>query len=343
MIKTTCFLAVSAIVALGSSTAFGAVTLLDDDFNNDDLTINPDTGGGFGFLDNGVNAGTGSITESGSQARIVEGSGSNTSGILSSNAFNLSNSNLSYTVTWNVAQWTSAGSGTSERRTFFTLQSNSSWLFSTAEAEASRIFINIDERQNRASLTYQNRTESAITNFATTNFSLDSGFAGDADGFTATLTLDSTGYSFTTLGLATTNQVNLSGTWADLGAGTDFTTALGTDGPIHVGAFIQNGNVTGAQFDIDRITLTAVGATPQPIALKIFRNGANLGFEWNSQSGKLYKLASSEDLSTAITSWPTYNDGVTTYENIAPSGTGINTLNNVIPLGPRRFFAVIEK
>jgi arylsulfatase A-like enzyme len=239
-----------------------ANTLLDDHFNNGALTSNPDIGGGFGFIDNGVNPGTGSVSESGSQARILEGTGSNTSGILSTNAFNLADPGLTYTVTWQVAGWTSAGSGTGTRRTFFTLQSNNSWLFSTAEAEASRIFLTIDEGGNFATLTYQNRSVGNSpnpTNFISGNFALDGTFAGDPDGFTITLVMDATGYRFTTAGLANSQQINLTGSWASLSAGTTFATALGTDGPVRVGAFIQDTTTTSntSRLDIDRITLAA--------------------------------------------------------------------------------------
>jgi arylsulfatase A-like enzyme len=254
-------LSVAAALCTGAPCA-DADTLLDDHFNDGVLATNPSTGGGFGFMDNGVNAGTGSVTESGSQARIVEGTGSNTSGILSSNAFNLSNAGLTYTVTWQVAGWTSAGTGTGVRRTFFTLQSNNTWLFSTTEAEASRIFLTIDERNNLANLTYQNRsaTNSANpVNLVTGNFALDGTFAGDPDGFTVTLVLDANGYRFTTTGLATTHQIDLTGTWTALGTGTNFATVLGTDGPMHIGSFIQDVDTSNgaSRLNIDRITLAS--------------------------------------------------------------------------------------
>jgi arylsulfatase A-like enzyme len=253
----------SALLLLIGAHAANSQTLLDDHFNNGVLATNPDTGGGFGFLDNGVNPGTGSVTESGSQARIVEGSVSNTSGILSTNKFDLTDPNKSYTVTWHVARWTSSGSS-GTRRAIFSLQSNNSFVYSTAETEASRIALTIDEGNNNANLTYQNRSagNSNNVNFVTSNFALGSGFAGDADGFTVTLVLDSSGYSFTTTGLSTglagDAQINLSGAWADLSnGGTNFNTALVADGNMHVGAYVQNTAVTGANLDLDRITLEA--------------------------------------------------------------------------------------
>ena len=267
MKRTACFLTTCAIAALSSSAAFGTVTLLDDHFNDGTLGTNPDTGGGFGALGNG--AGTaGTVTESGSQAKIVEGTSTNTYGILSSNAFDLSNASLSYTVTWTVANWTMpAGTGT--RRALFSLQSNDSFVFSSTETESSRIALTLDDNTNVANLTYQNRSagNSNNVNFVSSNFTLDGTFAGDPDGFTVTLVLDSNGYSFTTTGLATANQVNLAGAWGDLNnGGTNFTTALGTDGPMYVGAYVQHVNATGAALDIDRITLTSI---PEPTGVAL--------------------------------------------------------------------------
>lgn len=262
MRRTSRFLITCAIAALGSSASVRALDLLDDHFNNGVLSSNPDTGGGFGVMGNGVDT-AGSVTESGSQARILDGSGSNTYGILSSNKFDLSDPNKSYTVTWTVSRWTSSGS-TGTRRSIFSLQSNSSFVYSAAETEASRIALTIDETNNNANLTYQNRSagNSSNVNFVSSNFALGSSFAGDADGFTVTLILDSNGYHFSTTGLDTgltgSSQINISGTWAGLSnGGTNVATALRSDGPMHVGAYVQNPSVTGANLDIDRITLAS--------------------------------------------------------------------------------------
>ena len=332
-------LVVAGILLAGMSSGFTNI-LLDDHFNNDDLATNPDIGGGFGTLNN-ANGTPGSITESGSLASIVDGTASNTNGVLSSNAFDLSNAGLTYTTTYEVAGWTSPGSGTLSRRALFTYQTNNDWIFA-GDPEESRIVFEISEKDNNAFVRYQNRSGGTNTNYDSSIQDLGA-VDSDIDGFTVILTVGPSGFSFKTVGLNATNQVDLTATWTDIG--TDWATVLGTDGPMHVGAYIQNSSSSdgSSKIDIDRITLTAAEATTLPIVLKIFRNGANLDFEWNSQSGKLYKLVSSEDLSTAINTWSPYFDGVTTYENIAPSGTGTNTLLNVIPLGPRRFFAVIEE
>ena len=318
MKRNICPSLVLAGILLAGAGSGSANTLLDDHFNDGVLATNPATGGGFGFLDNGVNAGTGSVTESGSQVRIVEGTGSNTSGILSSNAFNLANSGLTYNVTWQVAGWTSAGSGSTPRRTFFTLQSNSSWLFSTVEPEASRILLTIDEGGNLATLTYQNRSVANSpnpVNFVTGNFPLDGSFSGDPDGFTVTLALDATGYRFTTTGLANSNQIDLAGAWTTLGAGTSFVTALGTDGPMHVGAFIQDAasSAGGSRLDIDRITLanSAVAATASLSAdSTTVAPGASVRLSWTASGYDTLTLDPGGINAAAITSGGTGSTNV---------------------------------
>ena len=237
-----------------SASAF--TTLLDDDFNDGNLSTNPDTGGGFIDLGNGANV-AGSVTESGSQARILDGTVNNTYGILSSNAFDLSNASLTHVITWEVANWTSSGAGTGQRRAFFTLQTNDSWIFGGG-AEESRMVIFIDELNDNARVRYQNRSGGSNTNFDSTTFGLGT-FDEDTDGFTATLVMDSTGFSFSTVGLAATNEISIADTWANIG--TDFATVLGTDGPMHVAGFIQDTGATGSSLDLDRVTVTSV---PEP-------------------------------------------------------------------------------
>ena len=240
-------IAASAGLSMGSLQA--ATTLLSDTFGDGAIGTNPGTGGGFAGLGNGVD-GAGTVTESGSQAQIDEGSGSNTYGMISSNAFDLSDSNLTYTATWDITNFDTGTSG-GERRILLSLQTNDSWLFGGG-AEESRIILFIDEVRDEALFRYQNRSGGSNNNFDSSTFALGT-FADDTNGFTANLVLDSTGYNFTTTGLAATNQVNLADTWANLGP--DFTTALGTDGPMHVSGFIQDTGTTGSQLDLDRITL----------------------------------------------------------------------------------------
>ncbi|HJM64601.1 MAG TPA: Ig-like domain-containing protein [Roseibacillus sp.] len=97
----------------------------------------------------------------------------------------------------------------------------------------------------------------------------------------------------------------------------------------------------GSIWDAGSVAAAITG--PDPLVLKISRNGGNLDFEWNSLSGMQYDLVSSTDLSSAPATWPPYDDGVTTYENIPASGTDTNTLSGVVPLGGVRFFALTEE
>ncbi len=233
-----------------------AATLLQDDFSNGNLGSNPGIGGGFAYLDNGQGAGT--AVETGSVARMTDGANNSTVGIYSTNAFDLSDSALTYTVTWNISNWDLGVSSGATRRLFFALQTNDSFLF-TGDAEESRMFVEIDAELDAAYFRYQNRSGGSNSNFTTSpSFGLGS-FTTDTDGFTATMVLDSLGFSFTTSGLDAANQVNISDTWANLG--TDFTTALGTDGGMHVSIYNQNIQATGQVLDVDSINLISI---PEP-------------------------------------------------------------------------------
>ena len=244
-------------------------TLLDDTFGDGALATNPGTGGGFAALDNGQTP-AGSVTEGSSLAQLTEGGASNTQGIISSNAFDLSDAGQTYTATWEVSKLNLQTAGGIER-VFLSLQTNTDFIFGGG-AEESRLFVEISATNNNAYLRYQNRSASANTNYTTTLDDLGS-LSGDADGFTATLTFDATGYSFTTTGLDATSQVGLSGTWAALGAGTSFAEAFQTDGSMHVTAFVQDTLNTGSELDIDRVTLTSV---PEPGSLALLGLGGVL-------------------------------------------------------------------
>ncbi|MGB1130924.1 MAG: endonuclease/exonuclease/phosphatase family protein, partial [Haloferula sp.] len=79
-----------------------------------------------------------------------------------------------------------------------------------------------------------------------------------------------------------------------------------------------------------------------PLTLQISRNGPDYDFSWNSRVDKLYDLLSSTDLSTPTSGWPVYDDGVTLYENIVPSG--LTTVLSAVPSAdPRRFFVLRDK
>ncbi|BCX49367.1 hypothetical protein HAHE_32750 [Haloferula helveola] len=246
--------------------ASAVTTLLDDTFGNGNLATNPDTGGGFAALGNGI-ANPGSVTESGSLAQITEGDGSNTFGMISSNTFDLSNPSLTYTTTWEIDSVNFGTAGSIERM-FFTLQTNNDFLFAGG-AEESRLLLVLDAQNDNALLRYQNRSSGANANFDAATFSLGSDFTGDADGFTATMTLDATGFTFTTIGLDAANQVSIFDTWANIG--TDFSTVLGTDGDMHVATYVQDTGTTGSTLGIDRITLTSV---PEPNAALLGAIGA---------------------------------------------------------------------
>ncbi|MEJ6569953.1 MAG: glycosyl hydrolase [Akkermansiaceae bacterium] len=243
----------SAGMFLAGAYCAAADTLLNDHF--DDGVLGTDllgTGGGFVSTDNGFTP-IGSVTESDSQAKIVEGGTANRHGIESGNSFDLSDDSLIHTITWEIASWDARGNS-GARRIGLSLNSYPSSL--PTPADSSLVSISVDEKDNHLSFTYQNRTSGVVTSFSATNFDLDGDFAGDTDGFTLIMTLDVTGFSIATTGLDNSTQANLSGTWGSLSdGGTDFNTALGTDGPMFVTASIQNQNFTGATLDIDRITV----------------------------------------------------------------------------------------
>ncbi|MEP4077293.1 glycosyl hydrolase [Haloferula sp.] len=239
---------------LSGSLPLTADTPLDDHFDDGVLGTNTlGTGGGFISTDNGFTP-AGSVTESGSLARIVEGGGSNRHGIESINAFDLSDDTLVHTITWQIAAWPTTGNS-GERRIGLEAKSYSS--SSATPADSSLVTLSVDEKNNHISFTYQNRTGGVVTNHAATNFDLDAGFTGDPDGFALTLVLDLRGFSISTSGLNNSTEANFSETWSSLSnGGTDFTTALGTDGPMFIAASLQNQSMTGATVDIDQITVT---------------------------------------------------------------------------------------
>jgi hypothetical protein len=260
MKKYTLMATILSTLALVQVSSAALVTLYDDDFNDGVLGTNPGIGGGAGALNNPAGSG-GSVSESDSQAKIVDPSLSGTQGFISANAFDLSDAALSYTATWNVASYDPSAS--SIRRLRFNLQSNNDWLFA-GDAEESRVTLLIDDGSNTAYFQYQNRSSAANVNYATSNFALGSSFAGDTNGFSVSVVVDSAGYTCTTTGLDADNQVALSGTWADLGAGTTFAEAFQTDGDMYVSSFIQDSGGTGRTLDIDRVTLSSI---PEPATL----------------------------------------------------------------------------
>jgi hypothetical protein len=75
--------------------------------------------------------------------------------------------------------------------------------------------------------------------------------------------------------------------------------------------------------------------------LQIASADGTLDFAWNSSWLQAYTLEATPSL--VITNWAVYNDGVTTYEDIPASGTGTNTLTEVLANGAENFFRVISE
>jgi len=102
------------------------------------------------------------------------------------------------------------------------------------------------------------------------------------------------------------------------------------------GDFTGTVSTGGGQLRADSMALVLKEGLPHPpIALQIASDGSTLDFEWNSQTGTLYDLLSSDSLTTP--SWSGYGG----YTGIAASGTGTNTLAGVATDGAVRFFRVI--
>ena len=68
----------------------------------------------------------------------------------------------------------------------------------------------------------------------------------------------------------------------------------------------------------------------------------SLLFTWESRAGFEYDILSNTDLTIPVSSWEVYNDGSTLFENIAASGTGVNTEAGVARSGAVRFFSLQE-
>ena len=101
----------------------------------------------------------------------------------------------------------------------------------------------------------------------------------------------------------------------------------------------SRGNISGDETALQAFIVTA-GGGPE---LRIRRSGGGFEIEWDSREGRQYDLVSSVDLATPVSTWPVYDDGTMTYEDIPASGLDINTLSGVQRVGPVRFFAIIEE
>ena len=113
---------------------------------------------------------------------------------------------------------------------------------------------------------------------------------------------------------------------------------------------IAGQNAVGHTYDEIRIGDSYADVTvplaPTSFPLSITRNGANYDFSWPSQSGKVYDLLSSTDLSTSLATWAVYDpdgpSGNDPYGDILATAP-TNLLSAVPPSGSVRFFAVREK
>jgi hypothetical protein len=102
--------------------------------------------------------------------------------------------------------------------------------------------------------------------------------------------------------------------------------------------FDLNGDDTFDAADVAALDALLVG---DPIQIQVVAGGSTVDFVWNSRVSKLYDIVSTTSLS--FPDWQPYNDGVTTYENIAGDVSGTNTVTGVQTVGPARFFKVLEK
>jgi len=255
----TVLLVTVTLASLATASA-SAAALLDDHFNDSVLATNTSgVGDGFTLVENTSGTG-GSATEAGTIATITEGSVSRTTGIISDNAIDFSNSSNTYTVEWDVDTLASSGSST-VRRSWYVLQTNSNFIYSSATDNQFILIINdAGNVDDSSELIY--RKDSTATTLGTNSLGDYSG--NDADGFTVRMVLDATGYTISSVGLDATNQVALSGSW---GVDSNPTYAdLFGDGSMFVSTYLQDLGATGVQTSIDRISVTAV---PEPGSLAI--------------------------------------------------------------------------
>ena len=106
-------------------------------------------------------------------------------------------------------------------------------------------------------------------------------------------------------------------------------------------------NYTANQAIVDNFVVNGNVAFESGLLLDISMNSSNstLDFAWNSIEGMEYDLVSTTDPEAEQDSslWAPYNDGGITFEVIPSTGTGTQTLTGVQFVGPKRFFALIER
>jgi len=101
--------------------------------------------------------------------------------------------------------------------------------------------------------------------------------------------------------------------------------------------FDVDGNDT---FDAADVAVIQAMATDL-VTLHLVSSGGTLSFVWNCNVDKSYDIVSTTSLTSP--DWQPYNDGTTTYENIAADVFGTNTVTGVLNVGPVRFFKILEK
>jgi lysophospholipase L1-like esterase len=113
---------------------------------------------------------------------------------------------------------------------------------------------------------------------------------------------------------------------------------------------IAGANAINYTFDEIRIGDSYADVTvplvPVYFPLEITRTGANYDFSWPNESGKVYDLLSSTNLSTSPATWAVYDPdgpgGNDPYSNILATAP-TNFLSTVPGSGPVRFFVVAER
>ena len=187
-------------------------------------------------------------------------------------------------------------------------------------------------------------TELTVTqNIARTAFDISGGadliFSGPSPEFTTdTLNVDS-GWTGT---ISITNAAATSRTLIGNNVSGLFNTVT-IDGTPATEADFLRVEVTEGEPAVVTSTTFSLATGSSGIELRISEANGALNFEWNSTSSAQYDLRSATTLDSDPATWPPYNDGTTTFENIAANASGTNTLTGVNLVGGTRFFVITEQ
>ena len=187
-------------------------------------------------------------------------------------------------------------------------------------------------------------TELTVTqNIARTAFDISGGadliFSGTSPEFTTdTLNVDS-GWTGT---ISITNAAATSRTLIGNNVSGLFNTVT-IDGTPATEADFLRVEVTEGEPAVVTSTTFSLATGSSGIELRISEANGALNFEWNSTSSAQYDLRSATTLDSDPATWPPYNDGTTTFENIAANASGTNTLTGVNLVGGTRFFVITEQ